>query len=436
LTTVSPAGLFSLITTAITSLTNRLTRFGAGTITGAIVNSTNAGLLTLQQQNEYQVAICRAATSNGPQKPGDPDDLASFVADYYLDPPRMPGVYAGGSFSTAPLTCGKFQPVSGSPLFIPAFAANQWPPAPGASGTIIQTKVGPGSQPVALGVVGDVTNPNYNATLGGYTIPIGGTTVVTTIKALVIGTGSNLLAGSLSAPDAATVVTPVGIDFTLQLADITNGVDPETDPQLRARFQKYISSLCKGTSNAIDSVVMGVQAGLSYTNNDRLDEGGNPKGSWFTIVVDDSSGAISPSTLAAIVAAINGTNNSPPTPARAEGIGFAVIAPNNLAITIAIVGTIIQPGFDPTTARAALQAALIAYVNANGVGGSGYGGVGGTPGVLSYLGILETIASFVGTGVGKGLVYEGSVSVNGGQSDVPLNTYQLARASSATVSVS
>src|SRR5262249_16611536 len=144
---------------------------------GAIVNATNAGLLIQQQQNEYQVAICRAATSAG-------DDLTSFVEDYYLDPPRLDGVYAGGSYSTAPITFGKLQPVAGSPLFIPAFDPRQWPPTPGAPGTVLQTKVGAGNQPIAFGVVADKTNPNYNGTLGGYVIPVGGTTVVVTVKAL------------------------------------------------------------------------------------------------------------------------------------------------------------------------------------------------------------------------------------------------------------
>jgi baseplate J-like protein len=429
LTLQSATGLFSLVTNAITALTTKLSRFGAGTVSGAIVNAVNAGLLTQQGQNAYQVAICRAATSNG-------KDLWSFCNDYFISPAApLPGVYAGGTFATAPLTVGRYAPVVSNTL-IPAFPVTPWPPAPGALGTIIQTKTGPGSKSIAYAVIADATNPNYNSTLGGYVIATGQSTVVVTVQAIVIGAGSNVLAGSLSVPAAATVVTPgIPIDYTTQGADITNGVNQETDPQLRVRFQKYISSLAKGNSNAIASAVLGVQAGLSFTNNDQLDSTGNPKAAWFTIVVDDGSGAISGSTLAAVTAAINGTNTNPATPARSEGIGFSVIAPNNVVMTIALTGTIIQPGFTAATVRAAVKAAIIAYTNANGVGGTGYGGVGGVLGLLQYLGLLNVINAFVGTGSGQGLAFAGNLTVNGGTSDIPLTNYQLARATSGSVTV-
>lgn len=430
---LSPVAWANMVVAAVTSVTSRLTNFGEGSASGGLVNAAQSVGVAIQNAAQFIVSICRAATSNGAW-------LASFIADYYCPPPS-PATFAGGTYSTAPLLFGNYQnaPVGG--WFIPAGTAGTatlnadgtYTYTPPTGGVTVQNNPPIGTPAKQFMVVADATNPNYNAGLGGYVIQSGTASVVATVQAMTQGAESNIVAGSL-----VVIVTPgTPAAYISQTQDIENGQDGESDPAVRVRFQKYISSLAKGTSNAIDAAVLGVQSGLSYTNNDRLDALGNPATAFFTIVVDDGSGAISPTTLASVVAAINGTNTNPPTPARAEGIGFAVIAPQNVEFAVSLVGTIAQPGFDLTAVRAALASAIQAWLNAAGVGSTGYANATAppTPGFVTYLGLLDVINGFIGTQSGQGLLYAGTVTLQGGSSDVPVSPYQLPRASNLTISV-
>jgi hypothetical protein len=284
-------------------------------------------------------------------------------------------------------------------------------------GTVAQNVPTAPNPAIQYQVIADVTNPNYNAGLGGYPIPAGQTSTIATVQALLPGTASNVLAGSLQ-----SIVTPgTPADFVVQTADITNGQNQESDSALRVRFAFYVSGLAQSTVSAINAAVLKTQAGLTFTNNEYLDNSGNIVGpGYFTIVADDGSGSISGSVLTAISGNV--------TLARAEGISFFCIAPTNIAITIAVTGTVIQQGFSAASVRSALQAALVAYVNANGVGGSGSL-------KLPFAGVETLIGTFIGTGPTQGLAGFTAVSVNGGTSDIPLTTYQLARTSSGAVSV-
>lgn len=409
---LSWSGFFDLAVSSITGFTVKLTNISKGSASGAIVNSTTAGMLTLQNQAIYQVAICRSETSFGP-------DLWSFANDLEISPAApLPASFAGSTYVTAPLTFGRYRPVTvASPILV---------------GTVVQTKTTTGSAPTVFVVVADVTNPNYDPSaggVGGYTIQLGQSTVVATVRALVAGSASNVIAGALSAPSNATIVTPgVPADYTTLLQAITNGADQETDAALRVRLQKWISSLAKGTDNAVDAAVLGVEVGLSYTNNDLVNAMGVPQAAFFTVVIDDGSGAPSPTLLANVNAAI--------MTVRSEGMGFTVIAPNVVTISVGIAGAIYQPGFSPATVQSAIATALVAYINALGVGSTGYGGAGGTPGFVTYLGILNTIAAFVGAGAGQGLAYEGTITLNGGAADIALSPFQLARSATANVTFS
>lgn len=425
---LAPSQWFANIRSAIVAFTSRLTRFDAGSASGSIVNAVGSQMVVIQSQAQAIALLTRAATSFGA-------DLTSFVAQFFLNPARLPATFAGGSFSTAPLVCGRNAPSSVA-VFIPAFPATPWPPplavTSSPSGVIVQNTPTPGSGAVQYGIVADLSNPNYNVTDGGYFIPANESTVEATVKALVAGTGSNLLAGELQ-----TIVTPgQPFDYIQQPDDITNGVDEESDPALRVRFRDYISGLAKGTISAIDAAVASTQAGLSFTNNDRLDQNGNPKDSFFTIVADDGSGAIPQGTLTAIATSIDAGPSSSNVPARSEGIGFAVIAPSNINVGMALSGTIIQPGFNPITVRAAIAAALVLAANTIGVGGTGYpNAISTTPGKISYFALVSVVQSFLGSASGQGLAGYTELLVNGGTADIPITAYQLPRSNSGIVSV-
>ena len=393
------------IQNAIVAFTSKVKNFTSGSVAGAITNAVAAQLLFIQQQAVYQVAITRAATSNGA-------DLTSFVADYLLSPPRLLIVAPYGQ-----ATFGKYQAAT-TQCVIPV-------------GSVIQTPTLPPNSPVQYLVIADPTNVNYNpalGTIGGYAIQPGGYSVNATVQAIIPsgvtdGTTLNVQPGALS-----VIVTPgIPCDTVTNATAILNGVAQETDPALRVRFQKYISSLTKGSLNAVATAILSVQAGLSYVINEGLDPYGGVQTSNFAVIVDDGSGAVSPAILANIATAIDVV--------RAAGITRSVTAPTNVTITVLVNGTTYFPNFSSGAVKTALQAAIIAWVNTNGVGGANVGNAYTPSLALSYADLLTVIAGFIGTGVGQGLMGYSSVTINSVTGNISLTGFQLARASAATVTI-
>ncbi len=377
----TPAQYVSSLQNGVSAFTNKVKNFSPGSVAGAFVNTVAAQLTFIQQQAQYLVGVSRAATSVGP-------DLTSFVADYYLVPTRIAAVAAQG-----PALFSRAQPAPAQ-VIIPV-------------GTVIQTKALPPTLPVQYQVIADTTNPNYSASLSGYTIALGASSVSATVQSLTLGVAGNALSGTLS----VIVSAGVGADTVANLADITNGIDQESDAALRVRFQLYVSSLAKASKNAIASAVLATQAGLTYTVNDQLDQNGTAKSSYFTVVADDGSGAIPSTVLASVKSAVDAV--------RAAGISFTVISPLNQTITVNVTGTSIQPSFAAATVRTAIQAAIIAYINGNGVGGANVANAFVPSGKVSYVGIANVVAGFIGINAGQGLSSYSSIVVNGASVDVP-----------------
>lgn len=391
-----PATIISNIQNAISAQTTRVKNFSSGSVLGALASSFGAQVVYLQQLAQTIVNLTRAATSTGA-------DLTSFVADYYLNPTRVLAVAP-----TGPVT----------------FTKNQTPPNNTVIpvNTIVQNRPMAPASPVQYTVIADTTNANYNATLGGYVYPNGTSTVTATVQAVVAGTSSNLLAGQLN-----TIATQgVSADSVTNSTDITNGFNQESDTALRVRFQLYVSGLAKCTTNAIGAAILAVQGGITYQLNDQLNVSGVSTPSTFTVVVDDGSGAISAKALATVTAAV--------LPVHAAGISFNIIAPTNVTMTVSVAGTVIAPGFNSATVRAAIQTALISYVNTNGVGGYNTQ-TGLSSNKLTFAGVAAVVGTFVGTASTQGLSSYSSVTLNGGTADVALSNYQIGRTSSGSVSV-
>jgi len=398
LTVQTPTQIVANLQNGITAYTTKVKNFTSGSIAGAVVNSFAAMVLFLQQLAQYLVTVSRAATSAGA-------DLTSFVADYYLTPTRVAATFAQG-----PLTFARFQ-AAPAQVVIPV-------------GTIIQNKVLPPAASIQYQVIADISNTNFNASLNGYPIAQGGTSVAVTVQALIAGSASNVQAGSLISINS----TNVPADSVVQSFAIQNGFDTETDAALRVRFQAYISSLAKATAASVKSAILSTQPGLTFTINDGLNAAGSIQSAFFTIVADDGSAAIPPNTLTTISNAV--------TLVRAAGVSFTAIAPTNATITVALTGTTIQPAFNATTVRAAVQLAIIAYINANGVGGANVTNAYVPSGILPVAGLQAVIASFIGAVAGQGLVGYTSLTLNGSTANVALTNYQLANATTGSVTVS
>lgn len=400
LLTQTPAQFISALVGGVAAATNRVTNFTSGSVVGAILNSVAAQLLFNQQQAQFAVAVSRAATSSG-------SDLTSFVADWGLSPARSPAVAAQSAGTQ--VTFGRFA-VSSSTISLPV-------------GTVIQNQSL--TSPIQYRVIADASQPTFNSGQNAYVLAPGASTLTATVQALVAGSAGNLLVASGGLK--VIVSTGSGVDYVAQSTDIANGSDQESDPALRVRFRNYILGLSNATAGSIGAAIASVQAGLTYVINDQKYIDGSPLPSYFTVVADDGSGAIIAGTLTAITTAIANV--------RAAGISYSVIAPANIAVTIAVTGTAIQPGFTPSAVRSALQSALVAGTNSNGVGGYS-SATGLVSGKLSYVTLANLTASFVGSSAAQGLSSYASLTVNGGTADVPLSGYQLARTSAGSVTIS
>lgn len=383
----------------------QITNFSTGSVALAITESTGAQMAFLQSQAYAVELLTRASTSYGA-------DLDSLIADYNMQPPRQSPTFDAGS-----ATFVRNQASASSQVLL--------------VGTIIQNPTPSPASAVQYQVVADTTNAAYSATAGGvgypgYTLTAGLTQFAQAplIKALVAGTASNVIAGSLS-----VIASPsVPFDTVSNGSDINNAQDKETDLELFVRFQKYISSLAKANFAAIEAAILGTQVGLTYTINDKLDASDSPRVAYFTVVADDGSGAIPTPTLQLISASVDIV--------RAAGIGFTVIAPTNQTITVLVSGSSVQPSFNATLVKAAIQAAIIAYINSNGVYGANVNNAYVGTGKLSYVGIANVVGSFIGVNANQGLSSYSGITVNSGTVDIALTSYQLARATTGTVTVS
>lgn len=312
--------------TAIQARASALIDLSIGSILRAVIESNASVVLWLQGLILQVLLVTRAATSTG-------DDLDSFVNDYGLT--RLAAVASAGNvtFSRFTATAQAVIPV----------------------GTTVQT--GDGSQ--TFSVIADVTNTAYSALLSGYVLAAGAGSLTVPVKANTPSAASNVVAGAVS-----VMVAPIsGVDTVANASAMAGGGDAEADTALRVRFRAYIASLAKATKQAIAYAIQSVQLGIQYTITENLDYAGNSHPGYFTVVVDNGTGNASSTLLTAVYTAVDA--------ARPLGVLFGVFAPTivtaNVALTVSVVA-----GFDATTVRNAVNAAITAYVNGLGLGNSLY----------------------------------------------------------------
>ena len=355
----------------------------------------------VQTQNLDSAALMRLASSEG-------TDLDSYVNDWVPMgfTPRLPAVEG-----TTQMLFGHLQP-NPNQVVIPF-------------GTIIQTPAAPPALPVQFALIPDPNNPASSVPLGGYVFPANALTMQASARCLLAGTVGNVNAGTLT-----VIATPnVPADTVTNPNGVSNGQPQEQDGPLRQRFADWFSGLALGVERAICAAVAETQVGIAFTYNDLTYTDGTAKDGFFTIVADDGSGAISAGLLAEISTSVSGV--------RAGGVGFGVVAPTNQTVSVALAGTQAQPGFVLVEVQAAIQQAVIYWINTNGPGGSRYGTGGLSPtGKVPFIGLIQLVESFVGTGEGQGLLGYASLQLNGAYTDVALTNFQLARTDAAHVTIS
>jgi uncharacterized phage protein gp47/JayE len=342
-----------------------------GSILRAVVEATGSVVMWLQGLILALLAITRAATSSGA-------DLDSWMADYGVT--RLPANAATGI-----VTFSRFTPTQQAVVPV---------------GAVVQTS--DGSQQYTVNT--DTTNPAYNASLGGYVIAAGVSSVTVSVTAVTAGTAANVIAGAVSSLAQAIPY----VDSVANALAFTNGVDAETDSNFRIRFVSYIQSLSKATKAAIGYAITSLQQGLTYSLLENQTYAGGAQMGNFVVIVDDGTGTPSGTLLSSVANAVDAVRPFTST--------FDVHAPVVVNASVAMTCTIAS-GYDPVATKALVVTALKTYINALTLGQS-----------LAYSRLSQ-----IAYDASPGVTNVTGVTLNSGTSDLTATGLQVIKWLSVTV---
>lgn len=356
-----------------------LTDFEIGSVELALVEGSAANALWLQWLIVQLMMRQRLSTSFG-------DDVDTFVGDYSLT--RLPGVSATGA-----VTLTRFFATESATVLVGS-----------------NVKTGDGSQ--TFTITADTTNGLYSAAVtdpsgnvvGGYIIPANTASATVPIQAQVVGTVGNVSANTITL--LATGIS--GVDTVTNSLGLTNGLDAESDAELKARFVNYIASLSKATQGAIAAAIAGVQQGLTFSIAANTDTDGTFKPGKFTVTIDDGTGSPPGSLLTLVSNAIQ--------PVRSLCETFAVQGPAVQTVPIVLTITV-AAGYVKANIIGPVAQAITAYVNTLPIGVS-----------LPF----SRIASLA-YGVSPGITNVSSITVNGTTADITVTASGAVKTSGVTV---
>lgn len=341
----------------------------------ALMQATSAQLVYLQAQVAVVNAVARAQTSSGA-------DLDSFFAQFGFT--RLPGQKAIG-----PVTLGRLSPAT-TQVLIPV-------------GTIVQTQGGA----IQYELVADTQQAAYNAALNAYVMAIGASSISATAQAALSGSAYNVTTGQLS-----QVATPVaGLDTVTNPGPIANGADAESDSAFRTRFVQFLNSLSKATKAAIESAISGVQQGIEYSLQENVDVDGRDRPGEFVATIDDGTGSPPQSLIDAVFAAVDAVR------------GFTIF-PEVISVQVTLATIVITVKIDPTlsvpTVESAVKTAIVAMVDALGIGNT------------LYVSAVEQAALTV-DGV---LAVKSGTTINASTNDLAIDGFHAARTTTGDITVS
>jgi uncharacterized phage protein gp47/JayE len=294
-----------------------LVDFTIGSLLRACTESNASALQWLQQLIVTLLINTRAATCLGA-------DLDSWMADFGF-------ARLSASFSTGSVTYSRFTATNSA--LIP-----------------IGSLVGSADGSQQLTVTIDTANATYNATLGGYLVPAGTSSVTVPVIALAAGLAGNALIGMVT----VIVGSISGIDTVTNAAVFANGVDPEVDTAFRARFVLWVQSLSKSTKSSISYALSSIQPGVAYSLTENQDYSGNTLYGYLYAVVDDGSGAPSGAFLVTAGAAIESARGL----TTRYGVFGPVLVTAGVGMTITTDATVVH-----SVVVAQVTTALQAYIS-------------------------------------------------------------------------
>jgi uncharacterized phage protein gp47/JayE len=374
--------LVSLGAAAAQKACKKLLNLTTGSVTRSVIEASGSLAMWIQYLIVQVWLGSRLATSAG-------TDVDTYVGDFTLT--REPAVAATGLVTLS-------RPSTGfAALIKPYFNVD------GTTNSTDGVQVITVDRVQAFGVTVDTTNAAWNAQLGGYFVAPNVLSVDVPVKAITAGSAGNVQAGTISL--LATGVP--GIDSVTNVAVFSNGVDAETDDALKERFRSFIATRARATIAAVQEAISSVQQGLTDAIIENTLPNGQTRIGFFTVTIDDGSGAPTDALLASVAAAIDQV--------RPIGSTFSVRAP---AVIFANVSMTIDAaaGFSKATLQGNVSSAIQTYINGLGIGEK-----------LSYT-RLPALAFGV-----AGVSNVSNVLLNGGTVDIGGGPTQVVKATSASV---
>jgi hypothetical protein len=309
-------------------------QFGIGSIMLAITESHGRTAVWEQSLVQFVLAQTRLSTSTG-------TSADTFVEDFGYSRPQ-------GNPASGEVTFSSFTPTS--QRLILASAIVNGVPDPNGKGAIVTAAVGGTKYTVVV----DTTNPAYNGGLGGYVIAPSVPSVTVPIICNVNGTVGNAASNSITTIFSSIV----GVDTVTNAVALDNGVNPNTDTQLRANFVLYLQSLNRATFGALEFALQSVPGIAEFILVENVNyTTGDPEFGQFWAVIDDGTGNASGALLAEALAQLNAY--------RGYTIQAAVYAP--MIINPTVAATIYFPSpftsADFPTLLPSIATALQTYAN-------------------------------------------------------------------------
>jgi uncharacterized phage protein gp47/JayE len=292
-----------------------------GSVLRAILEANASIALWLQWLIVQVLAQTRAATSTGA-------DLDSWVNDFSLT--RLPGQPATTNVTFSRSTTGM------------------------AASIVVGAQVKTADATQTFSVSADPTNAAYSALTGSYTVAPSVASITVPAQAVTSGTAGNVQAGAITLLASAMP----GIDAVSNAAQAVGGMDAETDTALRARFANFIDSRSRATPAAIAFTIASLQQGLSFVLAENTDPSGAARQGFFTVTVDDGSGAPPATLISAVSTALDSV--------RPVGTQFAVQPPVLTIANVSLAVTTSTP--TKTAAQSNVLSALTSYITALPIG--------------------------------------------------------------------
>jgi uncharacterized phage protein gp47/JayE len=191
-------------------------------------------------------------------------------------------------------------------------------------GTMVKTTDGSLSFSVTEDQALSVWQPGASA----YVLPSGISSANLPVICTTGGSIGNVLANTITVIAASLP----GIDQVNNANPLSNGVDAESDPAFRGRFQSYLASRSRATLIAVQDAIANVQQGLDVMVEENTAPNGSVQVGSFLVIVDDGTGYPSSGLLSNIATAVDQV--------RPIGTTFAVMPPQVIVVSVSLTAVL------------------------------------------------------------------------------------------------